>query len=119
MDHFSGVSRTVRVHAAIDNRDETLKAGLFVKGVLVTGSRTGVLSIPRSALVTWDPATARGLVFTVREDEAQPRPVETGAISGDSIEVTSGLSAGESVVSRGAFNLREGDRVSVVSGTGA
>ena len=39
--------------------------------------------------------------------------------NGVSVEVVSGLRAGEQVITRGAFNLREGDRIAVSKGEGA
>ena len=43
------------------------------------------------------------------------RKIATGAAAGDDVEVASGLSAGERVVTRGGFNLSDGDRVTVVA----
>ncbi|MGE5347509.1 MAG: efflux RND transporter periplasmic adaptor subunit [Acidithiobacillales bacterium] len=106
-------SRTVKVVAAVENRDETLKSGLFAKGEIVTGQRQNVLRVPRSAFVTWDLAARSAVVFVVQGDKAVRRTVATGAAAGDDVEVTKGLSAGEQVVTRGAFNLSEGDRVAV------
>ena len=37
--------------------------------------------------------------------------METGAVSGERVEIVKGLSPGEEVVTGGGFNLREGDRV--------
>ncbi|MBI2214356.1 MAG: efflux RND transporter periplasmic adaptor subunit [Acidobacteria bacterium] len=104
-------SRTLRVVALVDNADGALKTGLFAKGAIVTGRRKGVLSIPRSALVTWDPATRAGVVYVVVGDRATRKDVVTGTSSGELIPVERGLAAGEMVVTRGGFNLKEGDRV--------
>ncbi len=112
-------SRTVKVIAAVENADDALKAGLFVKGRIVTGSRTGVLRVPRSAFVTWDLAAGKAVVFTVDGEKAVRRDVATGISSGDDVEVKAGLTAGQKVVVRGAFNLRDGDRISVVTPKGA
>ncbi len=106
-------SRTVKVKTEVPNADETLKAGLFVKGRIVTGSRTGVLVVPRSALVSWDTLTGKGSVFVVDGGVARRVDVETGAVPGDRVEVVKGLGAGQVVVTRGGFNLREGDKVLV------
>jgi len=112
-------SRTVRVIALVDNKDGALKTGLFAKGSIVTGERKGVLSIPRSALVTWDPATRAGVVFVVDGDRAKRKNVVTGTSAGQLIPVEQGVAAGDRVVTRGAFNLKDGDRVAVAKGLGA
>lgn len=109
-------SRTVKVKAEVPNGGETLKAGLFVKGRIVTGRRAGVLVVPRSALVSWDTVSRSGGVFVVGGGVAKRVSVETGAAPGDAVEVVKGLSAGQEVVTRGGFNLRDGDRVQVAKG---
>lgn len=108
-------SRTVKIVAVVDNPDETLKSGLFAKGEIVTGERKNVLRVPRSAFVTWDLAARSAVVFVVEGEKAARRSVETGAGAGDDVEVMKGLSAGEKVVTRGGFNLTDGDRVAVVT----
>jgi multidrug efflux pump subunit AcrA (membrane-fusion protein) len=101
--------------AEVDNRDGALKGGLFVKGRILTGTRAQVLAVPRSALLTWDIANRRAEVYTVDGDVARRRSIVTGAALGESVEVVSGLAAGDVVVTRGSFNLRDGDRI-VVAG---
>jgi membrane fusion protein, multidrug efflux system len=105
--------RSLRVVAEVDNRDERLKSGLFVKGRIKTGERKGVLRIPRTALLTWDVPGKKGELFVVRGEEAFRRPVRTGAVGGDKVEISEGVSAGELVVTRGAFNVKDGDKVNV------
>jgi RND family efflux transporter MFP subunit len=106
-------SRTVKVKAEVPNGDESLKAGLFVKGRIVIGKRPGVLVVPRSALVSWDTASRQAAVFVVDGGLARRVTVETGAAPGEGVEVVKGLAPGQEVVTRGGFNLRDGDRVQV------
>ena len=109
-------SRTVKVKAEVPNGDGALKAGLFVKGRIVTGRRSGVLVVPRAALVSWDSTTRQGAVFLVEGGVAKRVALEGGAVRGDDVEVVKGLSPGQEVVTRGGFNLRDGDRVRVAKG---
>jgi RND family efflux transporter MFP subunit len=109
-------SRTVKVKAEVPNADGALKAGLFVKGRIVTGRRDGVLVVPRAALVSWDTVARRGALFVVEGEVAKTVEVETGATAGDLVEVVKGISAGREVVTRGGFNLKDGDRVQVAKG---
>lgn len=104
-------SRTVKVVAVVENASEALKSGLFVKGQIVTGERKGILRVPRSALVTWDLAANKAVVFALEGERAVRRDVTTGSSAGDDVEVAAGLLAGQKVVTRGGFNLRDGDRV--------
>jgi membrane fusion protein (multidrug efflux system) len=110
--------RSVRVIAEVPNVPEVLKGGLFVKGRIVTGERRGVVLAPRSALFTFDPAAGKGDVFVLDNAAVRLRPVTTGAVQGDAVEVPSGLAEGEKVVTRGAFLLSDGDAVKVVRAGG-
>lgn len=113
------VSRTVKVIAEVPNPSEELKAGLFAEGEIITGRRTNVLQVPRSALLTWDVVKQEGVVFVVNGEKAGRRAVQTGKTAGDGVEITGGLAAGETVVTAGAFNLQDGDRVRVLPRKGA
>lgn len=110
----SEADRSIKVVAEVENKDEQLKGGLFVKGQILTGKRTSILQVPRAALLTWDVPGKKAEVFVVRNDTAQRKSVGTGATSGDRVEITSGLAAGEKVITRGGFNVKEGDRVNVI-----
>ncbi|MHB8782093.1 MAG: efflux RND transporter periplasmic adaptor subunit [Desulfobacteria bacterium] len=106
--------RSVRVIAEVPNVPEVLKGGLFVKGRIATGVRKGVVQVPRTALLSWNVAARKGEVFVV-DNVARRRGVTTGAVQGDRVEIPSGLRSGETVVTRGAFLLSDGDAVKVVA----
>ena len=111
-------NRSVKVVAEVENRQEVLKGGLFVTGRIVTGKRTGVLQAPRASLLSWDVGGRKASLFVVTDNVARQRQVATGVVSGDEVEIVSGLSAGEMVITRGGFNVRDGDRVKVTKGNG-
>jgi membrane fusion protein, multidrug efflux system len=108
------VSRAASIVAEVPNPTGELRGGLFAKGRIVTGER-GMLQVPRSALQNWNVETHAAEVFVVGGDDvAERRAVKTGGELGERVEVQAGLASGERVVSRGAFNVRHGDRVRVV-----
>ncbi len=115
---ISEADRSVKIIAEVKNEPEILKSGLFVKGKIITGSRTAVLQAPRTGLVSWDVAKKQAEIFIVKDNKAQRKTIATGAVSGDQVEVSSGLAAGELVVTRGGFNLKDGDIVKVIAGNG-
>jgi len=106
--------RSVRVIAEVRNVPEVLKGGLFVKGRIATGVRKGVVLIPRTALLSWNVAARKGEVFVV-DNVARRRGVVTGTVQGDRVEIPSGLRPGETVVTRGAFLLSDGDAVKIAA----
>jgi RND family efflux transporter MFP subunit len=88
---------------------EGLRVGQFGR-VLVPVAEGAALRVPGSAVVQ------RGqmeLVFVVTDGKAQLRLVRTGKRVENEVEVVSGLSANEQVVSEGAGALTDGQPVSV------
>jgi membrane fusion protein, multidrug efflux system len=105
--------RSLKVIAEVPNVPEQLKGGLFAKGRIVTGSRKKVIQVPRGTLSGFDLEKHAGSLFVVENGVARRREVATGAVSGELVEIASGLKAGEQLVSRGGFNVKDGDRVAV------
>lgn len=103
--------RSVAVLAEVANKGGNLKGGMFVKGRIVTGEAKGVFALPRTALVSWDMEGKKARVFKVKGDVAALAEVTTGRVEPERVEIVSGLAAGELIVVRGGFNLRDGDRV--------
>jgi RND family efflux transporter MFP subunit len=110
--------RSVRVIAEVDNRSGELKGGLFVKGTIVTGNRRDVLLVPREALSGWDVVAKKARLFVAEGGRARGREVATGSVTQAGVEILSGLKAGESCIVRGAFNVKEGDRLAVAAASG-
>ena len=110
--------RSVKVVAEVENRSEQLKGGLFVKGRILTGKRAGILQAPRASLLTWDVAGKKGDLFVVDGGIAKRRTVQTGSVMGDFVEIRSGLALDEQVVTRGGFNLKDGDLVNITQVNG-
>jgi membrane fusion protein, multidrug efflux system len=106
-------SRAVRVVAEVPNGDGALKGGFFVRGRIQTSVRDGVRLVARESLLNWNVAGGTADVFVVQGDCAHLRPVRVGAVTPAGVEIVDGLESGDAVVTRGAFALRPGDRVSV------
>jgi multidrug efflux pump subunit AcrA (membrane-fusion protein) len=79
----------------------------------MTGIRAGVLKVPQTALLTWDIPAKKGEVFVVDGEIARRQTVRTGNISGDQVEISSGLTPGQQVITRGGFNVKDGNKVNV------
>ncbi|HTO99590.1 MAG TPA: efflux RND transporter periplasmic adaptor subunit [Myxococcales bacterium] len=112
-------TRNVRVRATFPNADGRLRPGMFVNVDVLSPERRSVLAIPSTAVLY---APFGDSVFAVEEkkdDEgaaslvARQKFVRLGERRGDLVAVTNGLSAGETIVSSGAFKLRNGAAVVV------
>lgn len=112
---LSALDRSLKVVAEVRNLPELLKGGLFAKGRIVTGKRSNVLQVPRSAVDGLDLAAGKGFLFVVENGLARRREIRTATVSGENIEVAAGLKQGEQYVVRGGFNLKDGDRVALAA----
>ena len=63
---LSSADRSLKVVAEVRNVPEQLKGGLFVKGRIVTGTRSEVVQVPRSALASLDIQAKKGSLFIAR-----------------------------------------------------
>lgn len=113
----SGRSVLVRGHLA--NAKGKLRPGMFVRVRLSFGDRKGVVMVPEQALV---PAGSSQSIFRVVAGDAGTRAqavkVTTGQRAQGWVEISDGVSAGDTVVTAGQLRLREGATVRVVEGGG-
>ena len=72
------------------------------------------IQIPLSAVTTDPKGNARAWVVDEKKGVVQPRQVEPGGLTKKGIEIKSGLSAGEWVVTAGLRRLRPGQRVLIL-----
>jgi membrane fusion protein, multidrug efflux system len=90
--------RTILVKALVANPQRLLQPGMFIEARLVTAVRPRAVVIPEEAIV---PLEGSNFVWAVAEGKANRRPVTLGVRTPGSVEVTSGLAAGEQVVTGG------------------
>ena len=103
-------TRTARVRIEVNNRDERLKAGMFVEvffEALAENSTDGnEIAIPDAAIQR---VGDRAIVFIPKQDEDghfEAREVEVGGTSNGYTRIISGLAVGEQVVTKGSFTLK-------------
>ena len=102
---------TYRLKAIFGNEDEKLWPGEFVNARLLLETRKDVIVIPPAA-VQHGP---HGLfAWVVKKDNTvEPRPIQTGATTGDSTIILSGIEDGDRVVTDGQYKLDTNTPVTV------
>ena len=93
-------TRTAKVRLEFANPKGELKPEMFGDVTLRAPAREA-LRIPADALI--DSGTRKVVFVAIGEGKFRPREVAVGATSGDAVEVISGLSEGERVVTRANF----------------
>jgi len=99
-------SRSINVYAVIENRDRTLRKGMFAQGGLMLGAISGALVIPGSA-VREEAGTT--YVYALVDGTVRRKAVKTGpADAAGVVQVLDGLGAGDRIVRTNLGALREG-----------
>lgn len=103
-DSVDPQTRTVKVRGAVSNRQRTLKAEMFVKVSIATGTAQ-VLTIPQSAIHR-ENGTIYVLVETANHTYER-RPVTLGSDFDGAVEVQRGVTPEDQVVSQGSILLKK------------
>jgi len=101
-------TRTFPIEVEIPNPTFRLKPGMYARVGITTDERPNALVVPANAVV--DIGGQRGVFLAQGDNVATFRPVEIGLESDERVEVRSGLSEGDRVVTTGAAALSDGDR---------
>ncbi|MCI8812936.1 MAG: efflux RND transporter periplasmic adaptor subunit [Oscillibacter sp.] len=125
-ERFSAVIRSVEQAANVQTRLYTvtltvpadaggLLSGMFADVTFFTDVSQNTVVIPTEAILT---SGGVQYVYVVEDGTARYVEISTGLTGNGVTEVTSGLSAGQQLVTVGQAYLHEGDSVRVVSGEG-
>jgi membrane fusion protein (multidrug efflux system) len=101
-------TRALMIEAVVPNAASRLKPGFFATAQIEQANTAPGVVVPATAVRTVS-GTAR--VFVVNGDRAEERIVTAGQAIGERVEITSGLKAGEKVVSAGVERLVDGVRI--------
>ncbi len=102
-------TRSVAVRARLAHPSRALRIGETVFGRIAVAVHPAAVTVPVEALV---PEGERVIVFVVdRAGVAHARAVTVGARTESEAEITSGLSAGEVVVTAGAYGVQDSARI--------
>jgi len=107
------VTRSIRVRAILPNPERLLKPGMFMKVTLLADPRRS-LAIPEEAI---EPVGPNSFVYLAVDKGgqlvAERRQVEIGLRQGGQVEVVSGLSEGDTIVTDGLIRVRDGAPITV------
>lgn len=103
---------TFKVTIEVQDRSSRLKPGMFGRVLVTHDTRENTLLVPKSAVVREDDQAS---VFVVRDSVAIRLPVVVGYENESSIEVVSGLTEGEHIITTGQGGLQDSSRVEVIN----
>jgi len=104
------VTRLGRARISVDDAGDTLRTGMFVEAEIIAAERD-TLAVPITAIGS----SAEGAtVMRVRDGLVERVVITTGIRDGGLVEVTQGLAAGDTVVTKAGAFVRAGDRINPV-----
>ena len=107
------VTKLYTVTVTVPAEVEGLLSGMFADVTFHTAVSESAVVVPSEAILT---SSDRQYVFIVENDTAKRVDITTGLTGSGMTEVTSGLDAGEQLVTVGQQYLSDGDAVRVVEG---
>lgn len=105
-------TRSVKLRALCSNGGGKLRPGAFARVKLALQAGTKALMVPTESLI---PDMTGQKVFVVKNGEAVPKMVKTGIRTSDRIEITEGVSAGDSIIVTGVMMVKPGSKILVIS----
>jgi membrane fusion protein (multidrug efflux system) len=112
---LDAVTRTIKLRASVPNNKDRLRPGMFVNVEVVRGEKRKVVTAPVTAIVH---ASYGDSVFVVEEGPSpgahkvvRQQFVRLGGARGDFVAILDGVKAGQTLVTAGAFKLRNGSPI--------
>jgi HlyD family secretion protein len=106
-------STTVEVWLRVENPKGLYKAGTAVHAVITGRTESSALLIPTEAVQTADDGTTKSVMVIGADGKAHKHPVTLGIQTSESIQVLSGLTTVDNVITTGAYGLDDGTKVKV------
>jgi membrane fusion protein, multidrug efflux system len=103
------LSHTYPVHITLSNPNRELLPGMVCKVEVDIGKTSADIVVPIGAVQTV--ADGRKFVWTNENGIAKRRYVATGMARGNGVEIKSGLSSGDRIVTEGYQKVSEGDKI--------
>ena len=105
-------SRSILVYIQVDNPQGALRVGMFGEAQLTLAKKSGVLTVPQSAVQT---NAGNNSVYVIENGKLEQKPVTLGIRGNDgegaAVEVINGLYDGAHIVKSNLGNLRAGTLV--------
>jgi membrane fusion protein (multidrug efflux system) len=108
---ISSQTRNIMIRALYENKSGSVYPGAFAKVELIASKKESFM-IPTEALI---PEMKGNKIFLVKNGKAFPQKVETGRRTDASVEILSGLSSGDTVITTGIMSLKPDTQVKIIS----
>jgi len=101
--NLDSTTRSLRLRLRLDNDDHRLRPNMFASVQISAKPKLDVLTVPREAVIR--AGAGERVIVALGEGRFRPQVVRTGIVSSGRIEILSGLSEEDIVVTSGQFLL--------------
>jgi membrane fusion protein (multidrug efflux system) len=105
-------NRSLKVHAIVENTDKNITAGSFAKVYFDMGDNNDAIMIPTQCII---PQARDKEVIVYNGGTAQFKTVTTGTRDSSRVEILSGLSIGDTVITTGLLSIKPGAKINLSS----
>ncbi len=105
-------NRSLKVHAVVENIDKNITAGSFAKVAFDMGDNNDAVMIPTQAII---PEARDKKVIEYNGGVANFKVVTTGTRDSAKVEILSGLSIGDTVITTGILSIQPGSKINLSS----
>jgi membrane fusion protein (multidrug efflux system) len=105
-------NRSLKVHAVVENVDKNITAGSFAKVSFDMGDNNKAVMIPTQAII---PEARDKKVIVYNGGLADFKTVTTGTRDSAKVEILSGLSVGDTVITTGLLSIKPGSKINLSS----
>jgi membrane fusion protein (multidrug efflux system) len=108
---------TIRLRAVIENPNNDLLPGMFVRAAIADAGDTKSIIVPQAA-ISIQPDGSKTAMIVTKDNIAEQRNVSTGGSYKNNWIINSGLQEGEQIIVQGAMMLPPGSKVQPMSMNG-
>lgn len=105
-------NRSLKVHALVENSDKNITAGSFAKVAFDMGDNNDAIMIPTQSII---PEARDKKVIVYNGGNADFKVVTTGTRDSAKVEILSGLSIGDTVITTGLLSIKPGSKIKLSS----
>ena len=105
-------NRSLKVHAVVENIDKNITAGSFAKVAFDMGDNNDAIMIPTQSII---PEARDKKVILYNGGNANFIVVTTGTRDSAKVEILSGLSIGDTVITTGLLSIQPGSKIKLSS----
>jgi len=106
---IDGKTHTAKVKALLNNHNEKLKPGMFIRSKIITGGLKHIVLLPTEAIIPKE--GNNGWAFVYNKDRIYKIEIKTGNEFENKTEILSGIKDGDLVAIEKLSQLREGVRI--------